>query len=69
MVGQAEIIIQTPNKALFSTEYHFRTDFTFQFWKGEVAMRVFRVLTDRTAILLNFFKQIHDVLLFVEAFR
>jgi hypothetical protein len=61
MVGESDVVIKTPNQHFFASEGHMRAEFSFQLWKSEVAMRFFRMLTQRAAILGNAIKNVQRI--------
>src|ERR1700678_2431223 len=51
MVGQAKIIVKTPNYLLFSAKNHSAADLPFQLRDGKITMCALSVLTDRPVVL------------------
>ena len=55
----SQVIVQTPNQYRLVTESHVSPQFPFQLWKREISMRLFRMLTDGSAVVFDSFKNIH----------
>src|SRR6185437_7569255 len=51
VVGQAKIIVETPNNFLFSPEKHPATDLSFQFGECKITVCSLPMLTDRAVVL------------------
>jgi hypothetical protein len=58
VVGKPEVIVEAPNNFFFAPEFHPAANFTFQFWEGKISMCSFTVLTKRTRVLDQSFKNI-----------
>ena len=60
VVGQAEVVVQTPVQHLLAAERHVGTDLAFEFRESEVAVGIRHVLTDGAArVLLKTFENIN----------
>jgi hypothetical protein len=59
VVGQAEVVVQTPDNALLALEDHAWGDFAFQLGEGEVIVHQPGMLAQRSTVGQEFFKKIH----------
>jgi hypothetical protein len=50
VIGEAEVVIEAPYNFLLSAEDHSAADLSFQFWKCEVTVCSFPMLTDRAVV-------------------
>ena len=63
VVGQAEVVVQTPVEHHLAPEKHMGADLALEFREGEIAVGIRHVLTDRSArIFLEAFKNINHFL-------
>ena len=58
MVGKAEVIVDAPNKKLFSSESHAVADFAFQLGESEVTVAVAGVLSQWATLLTDSIKNV-----------
>ncbi len=58
MTRQTKIIIETPYNHFLAAKFHTAVYFTLQFWKSKITMRSVTMLSDRTVMFYQTFKNI-----------
>jgi hypothetical protein len=59
MVGEAEIIVETPVKHFLAPEFHPRGDLPLKFGKNEVSIGLLGILPERAHVPLDLGKNVH----------
>ena len=54
VVGQTEIVVETPAKDILSVELHVRAQFTLESWKCEITFSFFTILADRATCRFSY---------------